>query len=242
MSQTRNTIVTAMLTAVLTTILTYFTVDLLRRRPWKSQTALVEVPAVVGMRRAEAELVLQQRGLRLVVVEKRPNGVFPKGAVARQAPVRGERIPKGSIVAVVLSAGEDKVAVPAVVGKTLAEATTALAAAGLAVGAVEDKPHASVPKGRIVETSPLPGVKVQRATKVKLVVSAGPETGEVPRVVGRYYRSAKKKIIEAGFVVGKVHWADNEDYDEYQVLRQDPKAGTKAPKGTAIDLVVNRAD
>ncbi len=242
MSQTRNTIVTAMLTAVLTTILTYFALDLLKRKPWKRQAALVEVPAVVGMSRAEAELLLHQRGLRLVVVEKRPNGVFPKGTVARQAPVRGERIPKGSIVAVVLSAGQDKVTVPAVVGKTQAEATTALAAAGLSVGAVEPKPHASVPKGRVIESRPLPGEKVQRGTKVRLVVSSGPETGEVPRVVGRYYRSAKKRIMEAGFVVGKVRWADDEDYDEYQVLRQDPKPGTKAPKGTPIDLVVNRGD
>ena len=239
MSQTRNTIVTAMLTSVLTTVLTYFGVDLIKRRPWAKTARLVEVPSVVGMTRAEAELVLRQRGLRLVVVEKRPNTVFPKGAVTRQAPVRGELVPKGAVVAVVLSAGEDKVAVPSVVGKTLSEATSMLASAGLNVGEVEEKAHASVPKGRVLETSPLPGTKVPRGSKVRLVVSAGPELGEVPKVVGRYYRSAKKKIIEAGFVVGKVRWTDDEDYDEYQVLKQDPPPGTKAPKGSPVNLVVN---
>ena len=241
MSNTKNVILTAVLTSILTTVVTYFGIDLLKKKPW-SKSKTVEVPLILGLSHAEAEAVLRNQNLKLSIIESRPNQAFPAGTICVQAPVRGDRVPKGSVVTAVLSAGVPKVAVPPVVGKDLAEATAMLSKAGLTLGKVNRATHATIPKDRVISSQPLPGKEVKRGTKVALTISKGQDTGEVPKVRGRYLKSAKRKIIEAGFVVGKIKWRDSDDYDDYQVIRQEPAPGTKAPKGSKIDLVVNRGD
>ncbi len=241
MSNTKNVILTAVLTSILTTVVTYFGIDLLKKKPWgKSKT--VEVPLILGLSQAEAEAVLRAQDLKLSIIESRPNQAFPAGTICVQAPVRGDRVPKGSVITAVLSAGIPTVKVPSVVGKDITQATALIAKAGLALGKVQRKTHPTIPKDRVIASQPLPGKELRRGAKVDLVVSQGQDLGEVPKVRGRYLKTAKRKIIEAGFVVGTIKWRDSDDYDDYQVIRQKPDPGTKAPKGSPIDLVVNRGD
>ncbi|MCD6498506.1 MAG: PASTA domain-containing protein [Deltaproteobacteria bacterium] len=237
----KNVIVTAVLTSILTTIVTYFGLDIIRKRPW-AKSNKVDVPLVLGLSQAQAESVLRQQGLKLSIMERRPDRAFPAGTICTQVPVRGDHVPRGSVVTAVLSTGIARVKVPAIVGKDIATATAALSKAGLKVGAVRRIHHPTMAKDLVVAVKPLPGATVDRGKAIDITVSEGLDTAEVPKLKGRYYSSAKKKIIEAGFVVGKVRWRDNDDYDDYQVLGQEPKAGTKAPKGSPIDITVNRGD
>ncbi|MBI5479662.1 MAG: PASTA domain-containing protein, partial [Deltaproteobacteria bacterium] len=47
---------------------------------------------------------------------------------------------------------------------------------------------------------------------------------------------------KAGYEVGEVRKGRDEDIEHGQILRQTPAAGTPAPKGTKVDLVVNDTD
>lgn len=240
----RNVIITAALTSVLTTICVYFGLDYLksykRSQPGPSKT--VEVPLILGLPHAQADNVIRQAGLKLQVLERRPDSNYPKNAICVQMPVRGTKLPRGSVVTAVLSDGQPKIAVPQVVGSPLDQAKTRLEQAGFKVGRVTSAPHPTVPKDMVIACTPLPGTQHKSGTAIQLIVSTGSQDAEVPKVYGQFYKNAKKKIIEAGFVVGSVRWRDDDDHDEYIVLSQSPKPGTKALKGSKVDIVVNRGD
>jgi serine/threonine-protein kinase len=237
---TRNTIITAALTSVLTTIIVFFGLDYLRSRPWTDGQS-TEVPLILGLTQAQAESVLRQQGLKLSILERRPSADFRAGTVSVQVPDKGKKVPKGSVVTAVMSSGQPRAKIPAVVGKPLTKATTLLTGAGFKLGPVK-KQENPAPQNQVIASVPAPGAEHKKGGTVQLTVSAGPGLIEVPKVEGGYYGSAKKKIIEAGFVVGKISWRDSFDYDSYKVLDQDPEPGEKAAKGSAIKLTVNRGE
>lgn len=91
----------------------------------------VTIPSVVGADRATAEQELTANGL-VPIVSETYDDVVPLGRVVSQAPVAGPAL-RGDEVSIVVSLGPPLVAVPAVVGKQLAEATSLLEAAGFQV-------------------------------------------------------------------------------------------------------------
>ena len=66
-------------------------------------------------------------------------------------------------------------------------------------------------------------------------------TKEVPKLRRMSCRKAKKKIEEEGFKVGKVRYRTMDTEYRY-VIKQTPKAGTRAPPGSAIDLLCSRPE
>ena len=236
----RNVIITSILTSVLTTICVYFGLDKLKSYKSGGSKRKVDVPLVLGLSHAQADNVLRQAGLKLQVLEHKPHPKFQKGTICTQVPPKGTRLPAGSVVTVVISEGQPMATIPQVTGMHVKQARAALKREKFVVTRVTTEAHPTVAKDHVTAITPLPGTKQKRGSKVSLKVSSGPEQAEVPKVKGKYYRSAKKAIIEAGFVVGKVKWRENDDYDDYIVLSQNPKAGTKAPKGSKIDITVNR--
>ena len=60
------------------------------------------------------------------------------GLVISQSPTAGSSVPAGSAVNLVVSSGAAAVTTPSVVGQTQAAAQTAIVAAGLKVGTIED--------------------------------------------------------------------------------------------------------
>ncbi len=61
-------------------------------------------------------------------------------------------------------------------------------------------------------------------------------------MVGKRLPVAREAIQRAGFLVGDVRYGNDTDVGPERVLRQQPAAGTAAPAGTRIDLVVNEAE
>lgn len=242
MMSSRNVIITAVLTSILTTICVYFGLELIKGARSKKREGQVEVPLILGLPHAQADNVLRQTGLKLQVLERRPDANFQRDQICEQVPPKGAKLPVGAVVTAVISEGQPKITVPQVVGIALPQARAMLERANFKLGRVTTAPHPSIPKDHISACSPLPGTTQKLGARVDLTVSAGPDDAEVPKVTGIYYGSAKKKIIQAGFVVGKVKWRDNEDYDDYVVISQDPKAGTRGPKGSKVDITVNKGD
>jgi eukaryotic-like serine/threonine-protein kinase len=65
----------------------------------------VEVPALVGLPREEAQKRLEEDGLELASQGEAPSGAVAKGAVIEQDPAEGSRVDRGRAVNVVLSTG-----------------------------------------------------------------------------------------------------------------------------------------
>ena len=82
------------------------------------------------------------------------------------------------------------------------------------------------------------GTMVDKGTVIVLTVSAGTEGVAVPSVSGKSYEDAKNALEKAGFVVNMTE-SSSSSVANNVVISQNPESGTKAPKGSAVTIVVS---
>jgi eukaryotic-like serine/threonine-protein kinase len=95
----------------------------------------------------------------------------------------------------------DLTSVPRLTGESLEEADRDLALAGLVRGVVDSLRHPTVPEGRILGQSPLPGQLSLVGDTVWLALSLGPERRAVPDVTRLRADRARTVLEAAGFTV-----------------------------------------
>ncbi|MPZ64905.1 MAG: Stk1 family PASTA domain-containing Ser/Thr kinase [Pseudonocardiaceae bacterium] len=119
-----------------------------------------------------------------------------EGDVVGLRPAAGTVLMVGAPVTLVISRGPAPTTVPDVRGSTEADATEALADAGLTVADVERQFDQDVPGGQVIGTEPEAGQDTVRGTDVTLVVSTALV---VPDVVGQQRSDALAALRDAGF-------------------------------------------
>jgi beta-lactam-binding protein with PASTA domain len=131
------------------------------------------VPRVTGIAVESAKFQLQDAKLTSTVT--RLDAQKPKGIVVAQVPKPGKEVPRGTSVALVVSNGPPRVAMPDLVGLAKADAVQALQANGLKPKLQEvAAPEAP---GTVVAQSPAAGKKLAKDALVRLKVSKGaPQT------------------------------------------------------------------
>jgi serine/threonine-protein kinase len=201
-----------------------------------------EVPSVIGLPAQSARALIESRGFLFVVGEEREDAQSPVGNVIGQKPLMGSRIERGQTVEVVVAKVPAPVKAPALAGLALADAKARIEAGKLTVGKVTEENSAEVKAGLVITQKPAEGGEVKLGTPVDLVVSKGVGTIPVPGVVGRYLTKAKEELTKAGFTVGNVRARSDDDRSDGIILEQNPAANQQAPKGSPVDLVVNRQD
>ncbi|GEM_PF-395844 len=145
-----------------------------------TQAATLDVPNVRGLTEQEARDQIEQRGLIVGDIERRPDDNQPAGRVIEQAPEPGQLVPAGSEVDLVIAIGRRDVSVPDVTGTRLDRAQSLLEAQGLTLGKVEEFFHATEPAGIVYDQEPRPGTRVDEGTAISVSVSKGPEAEEAP--------------------------------------------------------------
>lgn len=95
-----------------------------------------------------------------------------------------------------------------------------------------------VEKGRIVSQDPEAGTTIKEGSTIKVNISIGLGEGSVPELSGKMENELESYLEAAGFKLGSVSSKASEE-PEGTVIDQDPKAGTEAEKGTAINVVVS---
>ncbi len=131
---------------------------------------------------------------------------------------------------------EKTVGAPNLVGLSLEEARERLRASGLAVGDQEAKQTADAPARRVLSQWPKPGKQLDPGTPVDLVYAEPPPDTriEIPNVVGVDVRQAMETLTSAGFEFTRRSEPSAETRN--QVIRQEPAAGSRAEKGTRVNL------
>ncbi|MBW9121229.1 serine/threonine protein kinase [Microbacterium trichothecenolyticum] len=125
------------------------------------------------------------------------------------------------------------VAVPQLARLSLAEATAALAGAGLAVGEVMlvDSPY---PADVVLESSPLAGRRLAARSAVALTAATG--ANAIPDVAGRTRADAAAALQAAGFVPAFATRSAAADPAPGVILGTTPDAGTRLPVGEAVTV------
>jgi len=133
-----------------------------------------------------------------------------------------------------------EVVVPQLAGKSVNDASAALAEAGLSLKVDEGRRvDPKVPAGQILAQEPLSGVRTRRQRSVRVWISAGPRSTIVPALVGESERTAQLRVTQDGFVVGPAAEIRSKDYAAGTVVAQNPPAQSKAD---TLSLLVNRGE
>ncbi len=72
------------------------------------------------------------------------------------------------------------------------------------------------------------------------IFSPGGDKADVPNVEGKTLEEAIQEIEGAGFEVGKTESAHDDSVESGHVISQNPKGGTKAAKGSKIDILISQ--
>ena len=143
---------------------------------------LVDLPNVIGMTASEAEKQLGDMGLQMSVLREETSERQPRGVVLDQRPLPGKnKIKENGYVEVVVSSGGKFVEVPDLRGRSIEEARQLLQSLDLNVADdVERVRDEDLDAGLVVRHVPEARKKIERFTRVRLVVSNGNEPVNAP--------------------------------------------------------------
>jgi beta-lactam-binding protein with PASTA domain len=194
----------------------------------------VDVPRVVGKQVLAARATLERAGFE--VREVRAPSPEEIGQVVDQDPNPGVEADKGSTVTLEVSQGPGDVRVPSVENLPERLAIKELNDAGLKAN-VDRESSDTVREGLAIRTVPREGAEVQRGTRVRLLVSSGPEQVTVPDVVGLSQGSAEARLEDEGLTVSVEEIESDEP--EGEVISQSPAGGTTVDTGSAVTISVS---
>lgn len=202
---------------------------------------LSPLPDVVGLSVQDATDQLTALGLVVTTTEAGSEDV-PVGNVIswivpdQPALVTGDKVLKGTSVELSVSSGPALREVPLIVGMTLEQATALANDLRLVLVAGEPALTNAAAKDLIGAQAPVPGTQVARDSILMYSISLGPDLVKLPNIVGNNYVTAEKRLLEAGFVVGKVTGKKSFRMRSASSNGERVNNGDMLPRGAVIDL------
>lgn len=196
------------------------------------------VPPVVGLRFDEAERKLAEAGLRAALGETRPSATAPRRYVLAQTPAAGTTVGAEVVITLDVSAGQLRVAVPALSGMSRDAAVNALRTASLEVGQVIERPGPEA-RGTVLSSQPEAGQQVPQGTPVELVVSTGPSQLLMPDVVGRELFEVRSTLEQLGLRIAETQYDSTSALPAGLVVFQAPSPGSPVTASDFISIRVS---
>lgn len=136
---------------------------------------LVRIPDLYGKTQIEAELALEEVGLKLGEILTGYDQALPESTVIKQLPEKDAQIERGASVSITLNVlSGDLVQVPNFIGRPLTEVQAELPGYGLVFNKATLTPSDIYDVGIIVDQDPVPSFRVPEGTAIKFMVSSGP--------------------------------------------------------------------
>ena len=198
---------------------------------WFSSGRYQKVPALTGLTFVQARNVLQNQGLH---AKRGPatHNPMQKGHVFKASPGKGQKVPSGSMVTLIVSLGPVYRVVPNVSGQTEAAARAYLRQHHLRLG--QDKPEvsSSVPAGAVIGTIPRAYAKIPQTTPVRIIVSQGPG---LPTFVGMQVTDAQAAASAGGYTINAVANAKGSE-PANTIVSQNPRPNTPITPGEVVTV------
>ncbi|EPY2278620.1 Stk1 family PASTA domain-containing Ser/Thr kinase [Clostridium sporogenes] len=203
----------------------------------KSGGKKVEVPNVVGLTKEEAQKVLSEKKLKLVVAQK-VKSEKKEGTIIESYPKSGEKVAENSEVRVSISSG-NVVVVPNLKGMELDSAKKAIQDIKLKVGNVKYEFNDNVAAGKVISQTPDVDAELKEGEEISLVVSNGPEIkySTVPNLIGKSIDAAQNALANAGLSMGSSKAIITEDQSlDGQVASQSIGAGQSIKQDSSVSI------
>ncbi len=233
----------AILLGLCALVLFYFALDKVILPLYTRQGREFEVPNFVELPLAEAESLATANRLVLVVEDEKFSPGISKGTILEQLPRAGALCKTGRRIRVIPAAPQPVITIPNLIGLDGRDAQWRCVSLGL-VCPREFIFHVfsdTTPSEKIIAQFPPPDSTVAKNDTITLTISMGPEpyAFTVPELVGQSLHEARKRIREAGLILGMVTQKAIPNLDAGTVIAQSISSGTEVPKGTSINLVVS---
>lgn len=198
-----------------------------------------KVPSVVGIQFDDAVSALEKAGFHGVQGETRFHRTVPQGIVLQQDPPAGSTQKRGIDVTLAVSGGQKSAVVPDVAGLSQQQARLAIENAGFTLGTVSEQ-TSDQPRGAVVSSTPPSGDSIPLPAVVRITISAGPASLQVPDLTGRTVADARSTLEQLGLHLGPVSRDTSSFQPENTVLSQSPAAGEMIGAGGSVSLRVSR--
>jgi serine/threonine-protein kinase len=200
--------------------------------------AQMTAPNIAGMLARDARERFRAQGITIVEDGERVDASAKPGTILEQNPAAGALLEQKEI-RVLVARAPDLLSVPDVVGKLQDQARQVLIEAGFEVPDAVAEP-AQAPAGTVLRQEPNAGAKTEQGAIVRLFVAG--DTVEVPSLRGKTLAAARAALDKAGLTTGSVSEREDEELSGRRVIGSDPSAGTRVPRGTAVNLVIVAPD
>ncbi|MBP1758014.1 MAG: Serine/threonine protein kinase PrkC, regulator of stationary phase [Firmicutes bacterium] len=207
----------------------------------------IEVPNLLGMTIQEANESLNEEQLGWFEIQeaenREPSEDYPEGQIMAQDPKGASHVKWNDekiLITVTVSSGRDYVIMPDVVNQPYQEVFTLLRDMDLELDPPEYAYDDEITKGNVVSSLPMANEPLVSGTKIKLVISMGPEVQKVTMlsVKGLKEAEAKKIIVEDLGLVCKVEQVAS-DRPAGEVIYQSIPANSEIAKGTSVTIQVS---
>ncbi len=133
-----------------------------------------------------------------------------------------------------------RVVVPSTVGASQTEVSAALDPLGLTSMIVEKQFSEEIPEGRIIQSIPEAGGRIDQGGTVKLVVSKGPERFTIPNLAGLTPIAATNLIGKLPLTIQPLAEEFNSTVPKGYVIDSNPIAGEKVKRNSSIVIRVSK--
>ena len=133
-----------------------------------------------------------------------------------------------------------RVVVPSTVGGSYEEAVGSFTPLGLTAVILEKRFDEEIAKGKIIESVPPGGGKVDAGGSVELIISKGPERYTIPTITGLTPEAAQVTITKFPLIVGTITEVYNSEIPKGFVISTSPSSGSSVIRDTPVNLIVSK--
>lgn len=205
----------------------------------------ITIPSVTGMTQEEAEQVLQNNQMFLVVVDSTFSNKAPLGTVVEQTPPALSHAKPGRPVYVVMNARTKRlVPLPELRDVSYRQAEATIKSLGLKILNVVYEPSLypnNVLDMRDGDISLEAGTRLPEGTAITLVVGRrqGNKMVRVPSLLGMSLSQVRSELLRIGLTMGDYEYDNTptpETLDSYIVYQQSPAEGVVIQEGSMVNI------
>lgn len=198
----------------------------------------VEVPNIVGKLTDDVKKQVEDLGLKLEVKSTKKSDK-PENTILDTDPKAGMKVKKGTVINVIVSAGEEQINMPDFRNYERTNIEQILKSNELTNYKITEEYSDDVDTGYFIKQTPSAGTKVSKKTDIQIVVSKGPETKyiNVVDVRGKTLSEAQE-MLKGLNVVPKEEVTRDKSKDGI-VLSQDNQ-GKKLQEGATVTVTVGK--
>jgi serine/threonine-protein kinase len=134
---------------------------------------------------------------------------------------------------------EDTVVVPNLLNRDVVTVLENLTDLGLNTKVRGLEYSADVPKNHVISQDPDPGAEIKKDRDVKIVLSRGSQSVQMPNLASLSYRQAQIIFAENDLCLGVLSRMHQAKTEREEIVAQHPPAGTVIERGSCVDLLVS---